>query len=409
MFYAICFIFPYTEWTGFVSNVGCCIVILIDAFTIDKPTKAIHYDHSASTKVATIGLITLCSLLYYFWRFSAVASPLVVIQNLLGRASARSNGTLEYLMRGYLKSLGSFLFYAIAMLVLVLIVPAFRSRLIDCIKKAKKQILLLLIVLVFPLAENLVMMDHAVSYTFDRLKIAPVLIVFTIWMITLMGNSLAIKRVCICLLAVPVCFSVARYGENSIANNLTGYENSLELRDYLEENYLDQALLVKDGWRAWGYLQTLYQQNIYCTDLYNFESISEICAKQSKEYIVLLFAEIVIHDTATYSKAVVLDLQQNRASSISVNDGEISLSHIDCVYAADLTDDNWTSGIKTTDSGTILFDSTYINSCLLAGVKNLIINDKEMPVISVDMNSNWITVTVDGDASAAAYPNKILF
>ena len=52
------------------------------------------------------------------------------------------------------------------------------------------------------------------------------------------------------------------------------YNDSVKLKEYLQENYLKDdknSILVKDGWRAWGYLQTLYHRNIYCTALYTLK------------------------------------------------------------------------------------------------------------------------------------------
>lgn len=178
----------------------------------------------------------------------------------------------------------------------------------------------------------------------------------------------------------------------------------------MQENYLKDdknSILVKDGWRAWGYLQTLYHRNIYCTALYTDERLNQIAHEHGINYIVNLQATQEYGDTSCYTKARITDVDSSDVFLVSIVNGEISEEEMLDIYVADLTDDNWTKGILNTNTTEILFNYTSYNYSKLSGAAKIYCNDNEYEIISMDNDSNWIHVYVDKDATECGYPNAI--
>ena len=89
----------------------------------------------------------------------------------------------------------------------------------------------------------------------------------------------------------------------------------------------------------------------------------------------------------------------NEIITISYDDMEIMTSS--------LSDANWTNGIKNGNNSMLLFQNTETNEMALKNAAKLIAENIELEIISVDQDSQWITVVVNGDATELAYPQII--
>jgi len=78
-------------------------------------------------------------------------------------------------------------------------------------------------------------------------------------------------------------------------------------------------------------------------------------------------------------------------------------------HAADLTDNNWTNGIKNNDPTCILFSNTDINYKKINDAEKLICNGEEFIIEDFHYDNKWIRINVDKDATACAYPNDLIF
>lgn len=109
-----------------------------------------------------------------------------------------------------------------------------------------------------------------------------------------------------------------------------GYKNSLVLRDYIDQNYLndDEAILVKRGWRAWGFLQTMYHRNIFCTSLYTDQQLITEAVNRNCQYIIYLTEGEACYDTGVYNDADIYDIRDGTVIGISSKTGKIVMGEM---------------------------------------------------------------------------------
>lgn len=331
MFLVVSFIYPYLEWTGYVSNVGFAICIFINGFHIEKSgdRKRIAYDHLATSKMVVLGAVTSAAFAYFIWRFSKIAPASQIISSLSGRASARSAAGYVQLLRGYLDSYGPLLILTALSLMTVLAPAASRRKFVRMLKD--RRIAVLLISAFVPLFENVVMTEHAIVYTFDRLKFAPlVIIVFVMTLDSLctIKHKILIGGGILYSLIALSGLGLYKYGCNRIFDFGSGYQDAVVLRNFLNKNYLhdNQAIVVKKGWRAWGFLQTMYHRNIFCTALYSDASLIKEATGRNSRYVIYLTVSESVWDTGVYSYAEVLDTHNGAITEVKSADGKVVVS-----------------------------------------------------------------------------------
>lgn len=180
LFLAVSFIYPYIEWTGFISNVGFAICIFLNGFLIERAgdRNRIAYNHVVSSKMIVLGAVTAAALAYFLWRFSKIAPASQIISSLSGRANSRSAAGYANLFRGYFDSFGPLLILTAITLIVTAVVTPSRMKFLQLMRD--RRIVVLLISALVPIFENMLLRGHAIVYTFDRLKFAPFLIVIFI-------------------------------------------------------------------------------------------------------------------------------------------------------------------------------------------------------------------------------------
>lgn len=412
LFLAVSFIYPYLEWTGFVSNVGFAICIFLNGFHIERAgdRKRIAYNHVASSKMVVLGALTAAALAYFLWRFSKIAPASQVISSLSGRANSRSAASYAKLFRGYFDSYGPLLILtAISLTISTLVTPA-RKKLVQLM--TDRRIVLLLISAFVPLIENVLMKGHAIVYTFDRLKFAPLLIVvfmLAIDSLCVIKHKILIGGGILCGLITVTSVGLYKYGGNKIFGFGEGYQNSLALSDYLNKNYLsnNQAIVVKNGWRAWGFLQTMYHRNIFCTALYSSSSLLKEAEGRNARYVIYLTDREGVMDTAVYDYAEVLDTRKGTILTVRADKGKIVAAEKDTITASRLTDRNWTKGVRNTDHRTILFENTLYNLTKLTNASTVTVGNETFRIKSMGHDNKWIHIVLDRKADIAAYPNNL--
>ena len=155
LFYAMAILNPYIEWTGFISNVGFAIAECI--WFWNKNRKM------GFRKMMFIGFLTVLSLGIFVGHYLMVLEPTEFFASLKSRFLARGVTTatqISDVFCGYIKS-----FLYLWVLIFILCVWNF-------IRNGKLVIRhgYLFLVLMFPLIENIIMKQHAVGYTYDRMK-----------------------------------------------------------------------------------------------------------------------------------------------------------------------------------------------------------------------------------------------
>jgi hypothetical protein len=170
-FYSVVFLFfigALTEWTGYILSVGLALLLWSGS-----------EDNKEHRKLAVYILIaTMLSGLITVIHFSAVVGFRPEFDALLGRFLARSAsasaGSITGLIQGYGLSYGLFLLLVVG----ISVVSGF-TRQPEIESKNSKILLFIFLASCIPTIENLVMLQHAMMYSFDRLKfIFPAAIIF---------------------------------------------------------------------------------------------------------------------------------------------------------------------------------------------------------------------------------------
>ena len=236
MFYIISFLYPYSEWTGFISNVGMAIGLFIYDIIIYKDSdgrKRLAVSLESIVEVELLAIVTVGALCYYIFRFSSIASPNEIISTMTSRAEARSNASILALLNGYKLSFSPLLILIAVLLILILICKESRKELKVIV--LQKRFCCIFVIALFPLLENVIMMQHAISYTFDRLKMVVVLLF--ILCCCMEAVKIVSSKLAIILSIISTC-SIFVLG-------ITNYGNS-KIIDM--EQYNDRSVPIKCGY-----------------------------------------------------------------------------------------------------------------------------------------------------------------
>ena len=165
----LAFVGALTEWTGFVFNVGFALVLWASAGG-DRGRRRLALAVLAATAIAGVAIIA---------HLGSSLDLEQALRTLRGRAIDRGveRGTALDLLQGYVLSFGPFVVALLAALMLALR----RAPGSPGAARAGSAAMLLLAVAAFPLVENVVLMQHATQFSFDRLKfVFPAAIAFAI-------------------------------------------------------------------------------------------------------------------------------------------------------------------------------------------------------------------------------------
>lgn len=163
---ALAFIGALTEWSGYVLNAGLVLLLWIGCHD-SKECRKLSVWIFAATALAAISTVI---------HFSAAVGFSPAIEAIVGRFLARSTGagSIAGLVQGYGQSYGLFLLLVIG----IAAVSGF-TKSPETDPKRGQVLLMIFLASCIPLIENLVMLQHATAYTFDRLKfIFPAAIIF---------------------------------------------------------------------------------------------------------------------------------------------------------------------------------------------------------------------------------------
>lgn len=267
---------PYLEWTGYVANAGFALAEIMRYW---KKNRA-----SGLTRAYAVGAFSLVSfgifVLHYLLRVDAG----VFFASLKERFAVRSTNVAVFMtdvFGGYLKS-----FLYLWVLFLILVIWNFvRSKRVVMEKG------ILIFVLAFPLVENIVMKQHALSYTYDRMKCI-FLLSFLICELAagLLDGAPQKHSVMIGVLAAAVicCGLNLRAYQNDTARiwEVDYREDNQRLADYINENYGDSIMLTEQAGTVRGYLNLLFGRGIY--EGISVEQGRQAAMTQGRRYVVAI-------------------------------------------------------------------------------------------------------------------------
>lgn len=283
VFLTMCFLNPYIEWTGYVANVGYALAFLI-----------IHRKdiESGIKKAMGIAGLTALSFMAFTVHFCSTLNIEKYIRTLGARFFARSFiAKYSYfdLLKGYLDSF-CLLFFLIGLLFIVttIIYKGFNWVKLGAFWSNK----IVFAVAFFPFFENIFMKQHAIMYTFDRMKLIFIFLLIICDLMYLILEKLNYKAM------LPVCLAVLIVGVSNyvIHPNERVWDASFKadnklFADYCTEKYTDDnSVFCLEELNVRGYTNILFQRSIY--EFLNYDQIIEKAEASGKRYAVCIAVEI---------------------------------------------------------------------------------------------------------------------
>lgn len=292
------FINPYIEWTGYIANIG---------FAISEFIKYRKNLKQAFLKSLYIGILTLYSLIFLCCHWLMVIKPKVFFETSLSRFTARSilHNSYTELLVGYIDS-----FRYWYLLLIVLIILNLNKKFFN-----QKYCYNILFLTIFPCIENFIVLQHAILYPYDRMKMAFPLSL----MICMLVYNLIIKFPHIKKFIIALCMAICLV-------NFTSYRldtSRVWKFDHLEENqrladiakqYKGKALF-KGYLFVRAYISLLFDENIY--EYKTFEQLRKIAIHNNIPYIVEIIP--VIDNLEKFSiidRIVITNLKTNTKETI---------------------------------------------------------------------------------------------
>lgn len=290
-FYIMCVIMPFAEWTGFISNFAFAIVFFIKDAINNKKISI-----QCLKKTLFIGFLTLLSLLLFCLHFLMNIEPDVFFESLkirfLSRAFTVSNVNVKDLINGYFLSYKYMILLDIFMFIFIVCIKKLRIKLWELIKEYKDAVIFFILIQL----ENIIMLQHAVSYTYDRLKFAYILLlVFFIMLSTFSiiknkSKNLILLSTLIILILTSV-LNIRNYTPKNSPNylyNINYQDNNNTIVNYIKENYNDENSIVCSNGIVRGYTNLLFGRGIY--ELREYDSCIELLNDKNKDYLIYIYS-----------------------------------------------------------------------------------------------------------------------
>ena len=279
LFFALTLLNPWIEWSGYMANIGYAAV----EFFAHRKEKA----RETRRNILWIVGLSAAAFVLFTIHYLLVIPADQYFATVLRRFSARSAGGGNFvksilrldLFTGYIQSfLGWWIL--VATLFIWTLVEKGKVEL-----RHKWELLLL----VFILSENFLMQEHAISYSYDRMKAVFFLSFITIELLDqLLEDSEKSHRIraIVCILALCASgLNVANYLGTKDYVWKTDYRGTNQsFAQYINQNYGDSTLGTNIYVR--GYINLLFHRGIY--ERSELPQIMDIAKKKKKRYAVNL-------------------------------------------------------------------------------------------------------------------------
>lgn len=295
-FYVLCVLNPYIEWSGFVANGGFALAEFCMFFRTEK--------RSAFAQFFKIGFLTIFSFVIFCFHYLLNVSPKLFFATVKSRFFARNILTsvpILNLIGGYFYS---FLWIWVLFFGLSIFLIAKNKKIIF-----EKRILLFLTL--FPSFENLIMKQHAVSYTYDRMKLAFFIsFCFCILVLSILDGCKNVKKYRLILFLAVIMtglLNLKSYRNNPRYIWQTDYRGANEeFARSLRSDYAD-SILGLERLSVRGYVNLLFGRGIY--EFQNLENLIEIAKAKGKRYAILLKANGKPWNMYEFTSAEIFDVK----------------------------------------------------------------------------------------------------
>ncbi len=322
-FFLMCLMNPYIEWTGYVANIGYAIGF----FIIYRKNSDTAFKNGG----AVLGL-TAASFMLFALHYMSVVSVDDLSKALETRFFARSasSHSVSYidLLKGYIDSFQNIFILIAALLILTLLV----YRNLSFIKKSaffsNKTVFL---VAFFPVLENILMKNHAVNYTYDRMKLSFILIFIVCDLMYLIIdrvrglNLYALPSAAALVLAAAVCAVNIISFPGAREWSIDYRANNRLLADYCTAKYTEKnSVYGLDTYTVRGYINLLFGRSVY--EWSSEENDIKNARARNMRYAVTIYIERYGQwNLYELSYIAVNDLKSNTRQIISVKNGAIDV------------------------------------------------------------------------------------
>jgi len=318
IFYTMALINPYIEWTGYVANVGFALAEMISGYKNNFRVSC--------RRILTLAFLTVCSFGIFSWHYLLRVDAQVFFDALKSRFMARNITTsVEYtaLFGSYLKS---FLFWWIFLFVLVIWILIKRKSLAG-------RNLFWLFVFLFPAAENILMKQHAISYTYDKMKLVFFFSLLACELVVQLDRLYTDKKKAFSSLIIIFTLACGLLNYRSYKNDSSyiweaNYRADNErIADYINENYSDAVLGVEDA-SIRGYMNLLFGKGIY--EYTKPDRLLRRAKSKGKRYAVMITIEDkCVWNMYDLSGGIVYDRETDTVTELTLKDGSVSENQIE--------------------------------------------------------------------------------
>ena len=270
LFLIMCIINPYTEWTGYVANGGFIISEIL------RNRKNVHKKYTITFYIA---ILTICSLMLFVLHYLSVLELrpfLSILKNRFFGRGFKNKISIIHLFYGYIVSFASSL--------IIIIVYLCHNIHIKNKIKLDKNIKLLIFVSLFPIIENIIMKQHAIEYTYDRMKLyLPLMII--IYELLRQTKSKRILSAYIFIAIISIGFSFTYRLSSQYIWEIDYKKGNEKIASYINENFDDSVIGCNKTVR--GDLNLLINRS--CYELVNdYSELEPYALKNKCKYIVIL-------------------------------------------------------------------------------------------------------------------------
>jgi hypothetical protein len=277
------------EWTGYIFNIGIIIILSLN-IRKDLSSKVLAIQIFITSIIA--GAITI---IHYGFAVGFWPTISALFRSLLARSTL--TGSFIGLLDGYKSSYGSFLLTMIVAFIISLFNKSKRTN------KLERISWLMFGLACIPLIENLIMLQHAIQFSFDRLKfIFPASIVLSFLFVRL-GK---IGKIAFLFLILFSSF----YGYRDYRSSINSYSHwgavnlkNINLKQKIQEKTNSECTIFSSNIAVRGYSNLLFHCGIY--ENTTIQESNQIMAKKNKCASVFLEGAWVFTDLPEYSRAII--------------------------------------------------------------------------------------------------------
>ena len=309
LFYVLALCNPYIEWTGYVANIGFALTEIM-----------LNWKKSKSTglkKALLLGCITTASFGIFCGHYLLRTNASDFFKALMDRFMARNTlSETEVLVTDVLGSYFESFIY-LWLLLFCVIVWIF-------IKNGSLKIGngIILFVTAFPVIENIIMKQHAVAYSYDKMKAVFVLILLMCEIVINLFetyDSFKIRKIIVGFTIIAAVLNIRSYRFDELYTWKADFKNdNSKLAGFVTSEY-PNALYASDI-AVRGYMNFLFDRGMY--EWQSIDSAIELAKEQGKENVIFITRDE--EETNKLLPIQVINTATGETKVFAIEDGKVT-------------------------------------------------------------------------------------